>query len=135
MAGQYSLKLDDDPLSPFYGDIAVENNNWTFTEPGPDDTRQALQCNYRAFRGEWFLDTSIGCPWFQDILKKNANFPIIQSVLKTVGLDTEGVLGILQFDFDFDSPSRRFRLDAEFLADDGSGTGTPLKVNELKIEV
>ncbi len=107
-----SLKLDNT------GDIDVTNNEVTLTE-GLDAIRQHLQCRYRTFLGEWFLDTSIGVPYYQEILTKQPTFQLVQSVLKAVALETPGVTDLTEFTFDYDPVKRWFTLALACLTTEG----------------
>lgn len=112
------LKLVNDATDPFDGDLDLENNEIVLID-GADAIRQHLQIRFQFFLGEWFLDIEIGVPWFRDILIKKPSFAVVQEVLKTVVLDTPGVLQLMQFSFDFDSPSREADLEFQCLSDDG----------------
>lgn len=107
-----SFQLDDN------GDLQVIRNQITLTE-GAEAVRQHLQCKLRLFRGEWFLDTTAGVPWFQEVLQKQPSFVVVQQVLKDTILSTPGVIGLLKFKFDYEAPSREAFLDFQALTDEG----------------
>jgi len=106
-----SFQLDND------GDLLVTNNRLTLTT-GAEAVKQHLQSRLRTFLGEWFLDTSIGVPWFQEVLVKQPSFQVIQSVLKSIIVDTPGILELTFFEFDYDN-SRELTLEIEALTSDG----------------
>lgn len=112
------LKLVNDASDPFDGDIAVENNDVSFVD-GADGIAQHMQIRYRLFLGEWFLNTSLGVPWFRDVLVKPASLPVVQDVLKEVALETPGVIEITKFIFGFDSATREISLAINVFSDDG----------------
>lgn len=61
---------------------------------------QNVETRLRSYLGEWFLDTSFGTPWMQDILGvKPANVPLSEADLKAVILGTTGVDAIKTFEF------------------------------------
>lgn len=107
-----SFQLNDD------GDLVVTNNSLTLTT-GIEAIRQHLQCRFRLFLGEWFLDTSVGVPWFRDVLVKKPSFVVVQEVLKDVILGTPGVLEIITFEFTFDSTDREANLEFKALTEEG----------------
>lgn len=107
-----SFKLDQD------GDLDVTNNEITLTE-GLEEKQQHLQSRFSLFRGEWFLDTNLGVPWFQDVLVKNPSFAVVQEILKDTVLDTPGVLELMKFNFSFDSSQREATLEFQALCEDG----------------
>ena len=70
-----SLGLNSD------NDIFVKNGNFVFV----DDAAEVLQ-NVRSrllfYMGEWFLDNTLGVPYFQEILTKPANLSNVESIIK-----------------------------------------------------
>lgn len=112
------LKLVNDGSDPFDGDLDLTNNEVT-TVDGADAIRQHLQIRFQFFLGEWFLDVTIGVPWFRDILIKQPSFPVVQDVLKNTALDTPGVIELTKFVFDFVSSDREASLEFDCLSDEG----------------
>lgn len=106
------LQLDDD------GDLLLTNNALTLTE-GTEAIRQHLQTRFRLFLGEWFLDTDAGVPWFTDVLVKRPSFAVVSELLKSVILETPGVLELTEFSFDFDGPTREATLEFQCLSSEG----------------
>lgn len=96
-----SFKLDQD------GDLLVTNNELTLTE-GRDAIRQHIQTRLRLFRGEWFLDRSLGVPYYEDIFVKQQTQVTVASILKAQIFETPGVLEFLTFNFDYDEFNRGF---------------------------
>lgn len=100
------------------GDLELSNNELKLTE-GVDAIRQHLVEKFRLYLGEYFLDTSVGVPWFQEILIKAPSFTVVQERLKAVILSTPGVLGLTRFAFDFNAVTREAALDFQALVTDG----------------
>lgn len=69
--------------------------------------RQHLEVKFQIFLGEWFLDTSVGVPYFEEVFVKRASFVVVQQVLKEVISTTNGVKSITRFEFDYDNPTRQ----------------------------
>lgn len=107
-----SIKLDN------AGDIQVVDNSIILTE-GLDAIRQHLFVKFRFFEGEWFLDTTLGVPYFREILIKNPSLAVVQEQLKAVILDTPGVLELIRFEFEFNNATRQANLDFEALTEEG----------------
>lgn len=59
------------------------------------------------FAGEWFLDTTCGVPWLEQILGRQFDAELAESVVKKEVLDTDGVTGIDAFSLRFESSQRR----------------------------
>lgn len=81
--------------------------------------RQKLKIRLWFFLGEWFLDTSEGTPFHQSILVKNPNIPLIDTLLKSRILETEGVTGLESYESTYDSARRSFRVDFQAQTDAG----------------
>ncbi len=64
--------------------------------------RQRLQ----TYSGEWFLDTTCGVPWLDQILGRSYDPALAESVVKAHLLDTDGVEEITSFSVSFDKASR-----------------------------
>lgn len=82
-----------------------------------DEIRQKIAVRLRFFQGEWFLDQTIGIPYFQQILIKNPRLPIIQSIYRAAIVTVPGVADIKDFVFSFDSPTRKLSLSFRVLTD------------------
>jgi hypothetical protein len=73
---------------------------------GPE-VLQAVRSRLLFYRGEHFMDTTVGVPYFQQILVKPANLPLFESLLKSEILGTVGVEELLSFSVDFNKLTRR----------------------------
>lgn len=109
------FKLDDN------NDLVIENNNLLLID-GADLVKQILKERLQTFLGEWFLDTDLGVPYFQDILKKGVNLKTISNVFKNEILGTPGVIELEKFNLDFTEGNRRLSLDFSVRTEDGSIT-------------
>lgn len=76
-----------------------------------DRVRQHLKIRLWFFLGEWYLDTTAGVPFFEEILVKAPNISRIENILKVIILETPDVNEITEFDVDYDPRARTFRLD------------------------
>lgn len=114
------------------GDFEITDNALTLTT-GAEAIRQHLQCRFRLFLGEWFLDTSQGVPWFTEILKKQQTFSVVREILKKVILETPGVISITKFNFDFEPTERTATLEFACLSTDGPIDFTD--INAISVEI
>jgi len=55
---------------------------------------QNVQCHLSLVLGEWFLDPTQGVPYFDSILVKNPNMPLVRSILMKAILAVPHVTGI-----------------------------------------
>lgn len=58
------------------------------------------------FYGEWFLDTSAGVRWIQDIFAKAYDHALAEATVKNNLLETDGILAIETFVISFDRLTR-----------------------------
>jgi len=110
-----SIKLDDNH------DLTVENNDLSLIVSG-DEVKQILLQKFKMFYKEWFLDTSKGIPYFEEVLVKGPNPFRIDAIFKDVIIKTNGVIELLEYELDFIPNDRRLKL--YFLAKSTSGTIT-----------
>lgn len=60
--------------------------------------------------GEWFLDTSCGVRWIQDIFGRQYSPDLATAIVKREILNTEGVTGIDTFSISFDPATRGLHI-------------------------
>jgi len=107
----------DIKLSETTGDIEITDNDVTLTS-GLDSKRQHLMIRISTFLGEWFLDTSIGVPYFRDILIKNPSFAAVSAAFKAVILNTPGIIELVEFNLEFNT-NRQLDFDFKCISEDG----------------
>ena len=81
---------------------------------GAEAIRQELQIRYRYFLGEWFLDPEEGTPYFEHVLKKNANDAQVRAVLLDVAKTTPGVEEVRSYAASLDGPTRVLTVTLQF---------------------
>lgn len=99
-------------------DLALDTSTWDLDISNGDlylldsqeTVRQLLRQRLSMFLGEWFLDSSLGVPYFEDILKKGASLEIVDSILKTTVLETVGIEDLEEFFLDFEPVDRTFTV-------------------------
>jgi len=64
------------------------------------------------WRGEWFLDTSIGVDWTRYVLgRPPSEMQIAEAIIKAEIAATPGVAEIVEFDAEYDRASRGLRIN------------------------
>ncbi len=101
-------------------DLQLDIDDWDLTFPagstdltlvsGVDAIRQHLSQRLKTFMGEWFLDTRIGVPYFQQVLVKNPDPVVLDSVFKAVIVNTPGILELTDFALQVDRSTRQLKL-------------------------
>lgn len=76
-----------------------------FYVDSPEAVAQAVSTRLKLFQGEWFLDTTDGTPWFQDVLGKYTR-ATYDSVVRLRLLRTQGVLALLSFSSTYTGETR-----------------------------
>lgn len=105
-------------INPETGDLAiVAGNLGIVTEAAA--IAQAIRCRLLLFLGEWFLDTRQGVPYFQRVLVKNPDLPLVASTVRTAILGTPGVARLTQYSQAYDSATRRLTVAFTAVTDDG----------------
>ena len=92
------------------GDLDLVANNLTLIS-GKDEIAQILKMNLQAVTGEWFLDTSLGLPWFDQILEKQNSAANIDAIFTDAIRRSEGVISVLTFRSSIDRALRTLRVE------------------------
>lgn len=96
------------------GDIEIANNQFSLAT-GSEEIRQRLKQNLKTFLGEWFLDTTIGVPYFQIVFDKSSPSSLIDDVFKDAILKTKGVVEIVEFkELDLNVGTRELTVDFSY---------------------
>lgn len=112
------------------GDLDLTTND-AVVLTGIEAIRQELQIRYRYFLGEWFLNREEGTPYFEHILKKNANDAQVRAVLLEVAKTTPGVVEVRSYAASLDGPSRVLTVTLQL----GVTTDEGLVYEDFVIEV
>lgn len=94
------MRLDDDPLSPNYGDVIYDNSRATTTVDQADSVAQKLQIKLSTFLGEWFINTANGVPYYQEIFGKVRNKQTIDLIFQQKILEEPDVVELTEFTSD-----------------------------------
>lgn len=102
------LDTDTHDLVVRDGDLVVESS-----------VAQAIKMRILFFRGEWFLNTSVGIPYYEEVFIKQPNLDHLSGLFRRVIIQTPGVTELLSFSLDFDDTTRE--LSVSFTADSIQG--------------
>ena len=67
---------------------------------------QHVRQRLKTFEGEWFLDTSAGVPWLDEVLGRQPDTVIAEALIKAEILETVGITGISSFSIRFNQERR-----------------------------
>lgn len=110
-----------DLLQDSAGDLVIQDNSLQIVE-GIVEIAQRVTQRLRTFYGEWRLDQTIGVRWLQEILKKNFNPTIRDSLLKSEITGTPGITGIEKYKFEVDNTTRAGTLNFQAKTIEGNLT-------------
>ena len=76
-----------------------------------DYVSQKLRTVLMAVKGEWFLDTDVGLPYFESILVKSPNISYIEDLYKQAILSVDEVTELVSFALQFEPTTRQMQAD------------------------
>ena len=92
------LALATDANNPVAGDIYLgPDGQVTLTQTLSEEVAQLLYTRFRFFQAEWFLDPSIGVPWYQSILGQKQSTSVVSQILRNVVATCPGVASVDSF--------------------------------------
>lgn len=106
--------------NPDVGDLALTDAGLEVVRTElADEVAQRLHVRFKFFRGEWFLNTLEGTPWFQLIFVKSPRDHVIRSVFGALIRGTEGVSELVKLNYSINS-SRQMSLTFQARLQDGT---------------
>lgn len=73
-----------------------------------EEILQRVEIRLRFFKGEWYLNTDHGLPYFQDILGTKAlDLNGVESLFRKAILDIEGIKELIETSIDYDETERK----------------------------
>jgi hypothetical protein len=114
------LALEIDANNPVIGDIYLgPDGQVRLTQSLSEEVAQLLYTRFRFFQGEWFLDPSVGVPWFQSILGVKTDPVVVSRILRSVVADCPGVKSVDSFSL-VTQPQRGALVRFSCTLDDGA---------------
>lgn len=97
--------MKDISLDTLTHDLSLTSGDLTVSQES-DFIRQRVKQSLGLFSGEWFLDTSVGLPYYQYILVKNPDLNLIEGLLRDAILSSPGIAELTRFEFDYNNSTR-----------------------------
>lgn len=113
-------------LNSTTGDLSFTNGACPVTQLQADVVAQRLRIALYTFYGEWFLDTTIGVPYMQQVFSKVRKKSTIDLIFQGIIVADEGVLELVTFLSELDS-TRGYVLTFSVRVADNS-TSLPITV-------
>lgn len=95
-----SLKvaIATDSFNPVAGDLYLgPDGQFALTQTLSEEVAQLLYTRFRFFQGEWFLDQTVGVPWYQSILGQKQSTSVVSQILRNVVATCPGVASVDSF--------------------------------------
>lgn len=108
----------DIQLDTLTDDIALVNGDLILTS-GSGSVAQFLRQRLKLFQTEWFLDETVGVPYFDEVFVKNPKAVVIDTIFKNTILSTPGVIELLEFAATLDGTTRKLSLQFKVRSEDG----------------
>ena len=102
--------------NPVKGDLALVDGQFVLVD-GAEGIAQHIRGRLELFRGEWFLDTREGMPYFEEVFVKNPDLDVIRSIFRKAILETPGVASVIDANVTMDSAKRTARVTFAALLD------------------
>jgi hypothetical protein len=92
------IALDLNPTSPTYRDVKRVAGDLLIVD-GTQAILQNILQTIGIFKGEWFLNNTIGIDYFGSVLVKNPNPAAINAIFQSQILNVAGVLSLTAYSF------------------------------------
>lgn len=109
-------------LDPVTHDLVFVNGQATVTQTQSEIVTQRLKIILYTFLGEWFLDTSIGVPYFQQVFGKVRSKSAIDVIFQNIISNDEGVVEIREFSSDLSTGDRGYTMTFKVRCNDDTIT-------------
>lgn len=104
------------------GDAVFVNGQTKVTTSKAESVQQRLLITLKTFLGEWFLDTSIGVPYFEQVFGKMSSKSGVDLIFQQKIQDDPGVAEILEFYSEANSATRTYTVSFKVLTNQGVTT-------------
>jgi hypothetical protein len=98
------------------GDLALSNFQLRLTSTLTEYMAQKIENVLMTFAGEWFLDYTIGIPYFDRVLIKTANINSVRNIFLIAITDIPEVEKVLEFVVDYVSTTREYSISFKIKA-------------------
>ncbi len=113
----------DIKLNSETGDVLLSTTNTittpVFTTTTSENLAQRLKIRLQTFKGEWFLDGTIGIDYFNQIAGKNRSKAAVDAIIQAEILKENEVLQITAYSSVVDKPTRKITIQFTVRTVDG----------------
>ncbi len=119
--------MSDLTMNLLTNDLLLKNGDISVVT-GDDAIIQNLQQSLQLWLGEWFLDTTKGVPFKQQILVKNPVIDLVQADIINTALAVPGVVEVTNISFDYDAAGRSISMSLDAKTSSGQVIETQVNV-------
>lgn len=115
-----SSKIPDLYCDPDTGDLAITDLGAArLTASLLDEVAQRLRTKLQHFLGEWFLDTTLGLPYFRDVLVRAPDMAVVRALFQDAITSDAGVEQLVRLDLSLDTETRGLSVSFECVLNSG----------------
>lgn len=92
------------------GDLALDAAGRASFVSGAERVAQQIRLHLRTFLGEWFLDTSFGTPWFEQVYGRSRDLDAVRAVLRAQVASVPDVVSVGPVNLKLDAQARRLEI-------------------------
>lgn len=93
-------------LDPNTGDLSVPSSGIVPLVSGGEAIAQLIRIAFNVWRGEWFADSRVGMPYFEEILITGVTLTSLEGVFRRALLKVPGVLSVVSISLSRPQPRR-----------------------------
>jgi hypothetical protein len=97
-------------LSPLTKDLTVEDYQLKLTSTKSEWLSQSIENEFKTFFGEWFVNQTLGLPYYEKILGKGVDVDEINSIYINRLKAREEIEQILEFVVTYDENIRKYNI-------------------------
>ena len=96
----------------------TDDKNLRFTTTLTEFVSQKIENKLLFFKEEWFLDYTLGVPYFEKIFTKNPDINLINTIFIREIRSIDEIEEVIKFETEYDSSLRTFTINFEVKATD-----------------
>jgi len=116
-------------LNPNTGDLVFTNGGSPVTQRTATVVAQRLRITLYTFLGEWFLNTTVGVPYYQQIFGKIRTQSAVDLIFQQIITDDPDVIEILTFSSTLDSANRGYSMTFQVRVSDNTAS-LPITISQ-----
>ena len=116
-------------LNPDTGDLVFINGGSPVTQRTATVVAQRLRITLYTFLGEWFLDATVGVPYYQQIFGKIRTKSAVDLIFQQIITDDPDVIEILTFNSTLDSANRGYSMTFQVRVSDNTAS-LPITISQ-----